>query len=140
MVIADHVQMKMTIKELSELKDVCLWKAYTKCGRQGDVLIVRLTGPELESAKADRPTYNRKIDMCVAKGSRAAHVAKGDVTVWEPATQDPKNPVLFVEARSPWALVHTDTKKDAHHPHVIPAGWYTTSQQQEATPTGIVQD
>lgn len=130
------------VSQIAADPEARIWKATTKAGRQGDVLLKRLSGKALEDAKAEVPTRNRKVDQCLARGSRAAHIAIGDITVWEPSKAPAEGAplVLYVEARETWGLVHTDKKGHAHHPHVIPAGWYEVTQQCEATPSGVVQD
>lgn len=114
--------------------NVRTWLETTNGGHQGDVLIERLRGADLEAAVAGRKTH-RGVDRALARGSRAAHVVVGDATVWESTPG-----VLLVEARATWALVHTDVDGHRHHPHVLPAGWYRCRQQQEETPAGVVAD
>lgn len=113
-----------------------VWADSTNGGHQGDVLIQRLRGADLEAARADTTTHAR-VDRVLARGSRAAHVCVGDVTVW---ASEAAPGVLVIEARSQWALVHTDVDGHRHHPHVLPAGWYQSAQQREATPEGRVRD
>lgn len=126
----------LSVADVAADPDVRAWAETTNGGHQGDVLIQRLRGEDLEAAQADRTTH-RQVDRILARGSRAAHVCVGDVTVWE---SDKAPGVLIVEAREQWALVHTDVDGHRHHPHLLPAGWYRTRQQQEATPEGVVRD
>lgn len=109
------------------------WPADQVHGRQGDVLIARLpdNDPRLDRAALEMRT--QRVDRVVARGSRAAHTASDEATVYEDAAS---GGVLIVSA-SAWALVHLDSPGDQHFAHVLPAGAYLCTQQREMSPEGV---
>ena len=109
------------------------WPADQKCGRQGDVLIQRLDPADPRLDQAAMLSRTRRVDRVIARGSRAAHVASDEATVYE----DPEG--SLVVSTKPWALVHRDSPGDRHHPHILPEGAYLCTQQRELTASGLEQ-
>lgn len=110
----------------------CLWSEEHEVGRQGDVVIQKLSEKDPRLDRAAIEACTQRLDRVVARGSRAAHTASPEATVYLMP-----NGMSLVVSASPWALTHDDPSH-AHDPHVCPAGAYLTWQQVEDTPQGIV--
>lgn len=131
-----NLEQQQVVSTPLSLTGLLTWPANAVCGRQGDVVIVKLGDDDPLMDSALHMSMTKKLDRVLAKGSRAAHTAEG-ATVYEL----PNNELLIV-ASAEWVLYHHDEVGSRHHPHMLPAGCYKSWQQQEETPQGVrpVQD